>query len=241
MSSTTPGAHWQSDELVASYAERREILLPLLDIQEDVMRRLLERHHRPVARFLDVGAGDGALSALVFGCHPRARGVLLDNSEPMLARAEQRFASGELRWEPVRADLSRPAWRAALPAGRFDLIVSGLAIHHLPAARKRELFAELFELLEPGGLFVNMEYVATSGPLQGLFDEEMRAKALDFERAQGGARHAHEVDLQDDHDFPDTAADQLEWLRAAGFRETEIHFKWAEAAIYGGSRPEGAS
>jgi SAM-dependent methyltransferase len=241
MSAEAPGAHWQRSELVSSYLDRREILLPLLDLQEDVITRLLERHPRVLTRFLDLGAGDGAMSALVYGSSPGAHGVLVDHSEPMLARAGERLGGSAFSWEAIRADLASPDWREQLPPGRFDLVVSGLAIHHLPAARKRELFAELYGLLEPGGLFVNMDYVTVAGPLRGLFDEDMRAKALHAEHAHGGSRSAEEVDLEDDHDLPDPVLEQLQWLREAGFADTEIHFKWAEAAIFGGTRPEGAS
>jgi tRNA (cmo5U34)-methyltransferase len=126
-----------------------------------------------------------------------------------------------------------------LPSRRYDAIVSGLAIHHIPPERKRALFAECFALLEPGGMFVNMDYIAIDGPLRGLFDEQMLANAVRAERASGGTRHEHEVDLEDDDDRPDTILDQLAWLRDAGFEQTEVHFKWAEAAIYGGARPKG--
>lgn len=241
MSASTPGAHWQREELVSSYLERREALVPLLDMQEGVVQRLLERHPHPVGRFLDVGAGDGGMSALVFAVSRQAHGVLVDNSEPMLARVGERFTDGDVHWQTMRADLDDPAWLAPIAAGQFDLVISGLAIHHLPSQRKRELYAEVFELLAPGGLFVNMDYVSVVGPLRGLFDEDMRAKALAHEHAQGGDRSAEEVDLEDDHDLPDTVEDQLGWLREAGFLETEIHFKWAEAAIFGGTRPKGAS
>ena len=40
-----------------------------------------------------------------------------------------------------------------------------------------------------------------------------------------------------DHDQPDTAEDQLDWLREAGFAPVELHFKWAEAAVFGAVRP----
>jgi tRNA (cmo5U34)-methyltransferase len=233
----TPGAHWQREELAASFAERRRILIPLLDVQEDVIRRLLARSERPVIRFLDVGCGAGAMSELLLSSQPGSEGVLVDFSEPMLERATAQLAAHAGRWLPVRGDLNDPAWREQLPAGRYDAIVSGLAIHHLPAERKRKLFAELLPLLEPGGMFVNMDYVAIDGPLRGLFDEEMLAAAVRADGESGGPHSKHEVDLQDDDDRPDTVEDQLAWLRDAGFDQVEVHFKWAEAAVYGGARP----
>jgi tRNA (cmo5U34)-methyltransferase len=233
----TPGAHWQREELAASFAERRRILIPLLELQEDVLRRLLARHESPIVRFLDIGAGTGAMSDLVLSARAGSEGVLVDFSQPMLERAGEQLADHTGRWQALSADLNDPAWRHGLPAGRYDAIVSGLAIHHLPSERKRTLFAELLGLLEPGGLFVNMDYVAIAGPLRGLFDEEMHAAAVRAERESGGTRSGHEVDLEDDHDRPDTVEDQLRWLRDAGFEQVEVHFKWAEAAVYGGVRP----
>jgi tRNA (cmo5U34)-methyltransferase len=234
---TTPGAHWQREGLAASFAERRRILIPLIDLQEDVLRRLLARHERPIVRFLDVGCGAGAMSELLFSSHPGSEGVLVDFSEPMLERAGLQLAGYAGRWRSVSADLNDSAWRDALPAGRYDAIISGLAIHHLPSERKRTLFAELLALLEPGGIFANMDYVSIDGPLRGLFDEEMLAAAVRAERGSGGTQHEHELDLEDDGDLPDTVEDQLRWLRGAGFEQVEVHFKWAEAAVYGGVRP----
>lgn len=237
-----PGAHWQNEELAASFAERRRILIPLLELQEDVIRELFARSQHPVRRFLDVGAGAGAMSELMLdlgGEDSESHGVLVDFSQPMLARAAVDLARHAGRWQAVTADLNGPGWLEALPRGRYDAVVSSLAIHHLPPERKPALFAEIFELLEPGAMFVNMDYVAIDGPLRGLFDEEMLANAVRAERESGGTRHEHEVDLEDDHDRPDTVEDQLSWLREAGFDQVEVHFKWAEAAIYGGVRPKG--
>jgi tRNA (cmo5U34)-methyltransferase len=233
-----PGAHWQQEELVASFADRRRILIPLLDVQEDVVVRLFARHGRPVKRFLDLGCGAGAMSELMLSTQDGSEAVLVDFSQPMLARAAVNLAGYGGRWQAITGDLNDPAWREGLPGGRYDAVVSGLAIHHLPPERKRTLFAEIFELLEPGAMFVNMDYVAIDGPLQGLFDEEMLASAMRAERESGGTRHEHEVDLEDDDDSPDTLDDQLQWLRDAGFEQVEVHFKWAEAAIYGGMRPK---
>lgn len=234
--STTPGGHWQREELAASYSERRRVLVPLLDVQEDLLRELLQRRRPPAERFLDLGCGAGAISELVLDSLPGSSGVGLDLSAPMRSRAAAALARHAGRWRTVAADLNDPAWPSALPGGRYELIVSGLAIHHLPAARKRALFAEALSLLQPGGMFVNMDYVAIEGPLRGLFDERMHANALAAAHRCGGDPE-RDVDLDDDDDRPDTLEQQLAWLREAGFEQVQAHFKWAEAAIYGGVRP----
>lgn len=233
----SPGATWQRPGSAAWFLDHRQARLPLIDVQEDIIRRLFERQGHPIERFLDLGAGDGALSRLMLASFPDAEAVLVDFSEPMLERVSVELADYSGRWRAVSADLNVSAWREALPTGRYQAIVSGLSIHHLPPERKRTLFAELLALLEPGGMFVNMDYVAIDGPLRGLFDEEMLAGALRAERDSGGTRSPHEVDLEDDDDRPDTLEDQLRWLRDAGFEQVEVHFKWAEAAVYGGVSP----
>ncbi len=233
--SESTGAHWQRAELAEEFLDRRQTLLPLLDIQEDLVRRLFERHDHPVHRFLDLGAGDGAMTELLRSVLPAAEAVLVDFSEPMLARAGRRL--GPDGWSAVRGDLSAPTWSEGLPAGAYGAAVSSYAIHHLTAERKRGLFTEVYELLEPGAMFVNMDVVVIAGPLAGLFDEQLLANAAGTGHA--GAEHAG-AEPFDDHseDRPDPAEAQLTWLREAGFEDVELHFKWAEGAIYGGVRPE---
>jgi len=243
MSDTSPGATWQRPELVSAFLSERKTLMPMLEVQEDVVRRLLARHSHPIARFLDVGAGDGAMSELVLSLKPEAEAVLVDFSEPMLERAQARLAGGPARWQMVRGDLSDPGWRARLPAGGYGAAVSAFAIHHLPSPRKRALFAELLELLEPGALFVNMDYVAIDGPLRGLWDDQMIANAVRAERERGGKRSESELErdlfADDEDDRPDSTEDQVRWLRDAGFEQVEVNFKWAEAAIFGAVKPGG--
>ncbi len=232
--SETTGAHWQRQELAEEFLEHRQQLLPLLDVQEDLVRRMFERRARPVARFLDIGAGDGASSELLRSIAPGAEAVLVDFSAPMLARVERRL--GGERWTAVQADLSTPAWLQALPDGGFDAAVSSYAIHHLTSERKRALCAEVFGLLAPGAMFVNMDVVKIGGPLDGLFDEEILANAA----AMHPGSEQDRDEPFDDHgeDRPDPAEDQLAWLREAGFEDVELEFKWAEGAIFGAIKPE---
>jgi tRNA (cmo5U34)-methyltransferase len=259
VSSSSPGATWQGEGLAAAFLEQRQTLVPLVEIQEDLIRRLFERRQRTVGRFLDVGSGDGAMSELVLSAYPGAEAVLVDFSSPMLDRVGERLERFANRWRIVRGDLSHPAWvdglpagrdglpagRDGLPAGGYDTAISALAIHHLPAERKRHLFAELYGLLEPGGMFVNMDFVLVNGPLRGLFDEQMLTNLVKAERERGSTRSAEEIERElatdgdEDEDRPDTVEDQLRWLTEAGFEQAEVHFKWADAAVLGAIKPDG--
>ena len=90
------------------------------------------------------------------------------------------------------------------------------------SARKRALFAEIFDRLRPGGTFVNLEHVASATP-------ELHA---DFLGALG-------IDPADDDPSNILApvADQLEWLRDVGFGQVDCHWKWRELALLCGTRP----
>jgi tRNA (cmo5U34)-methyltransferase len=241
--SDSPGATWQQANAAEWFLDERQVRLPLIDVQEDLIKRLFERHGHAVARFLDLGAGDGALSALMLSVFAQAEAVLVDFSEPMLAGVERRLG-GRGKWQIVRGDLSSPSWRDGLPDGRYGAAVSSLAIHHLPRERKRALYAEVFDLLEDDAMFINMDYVTVAGPLRGLWDEQLVANSMRLERERGGSRTEEELERNlcgdEDEDRPDTVEDQVQWLRDAGFEQAEVHFKWAEVAVFGGIRPQGA-
>ncbi len=247
ISTPSPGAVWQRPDVAHPFLDQRQTLVPLVDVQEDLIRRLLARHPRPLARVLDVGSGNGAMAELALalgGAGSGSTAVLVDFSQPMLERAGARLERFAGRWQTLHGDLSSAAWSQPLPAGGFGAAVSALAIHHLPAERKRALFGELFALLAPGGIFVNMDYVAIGGPLRGLFDEQLIANAVRAEHECGGTRSDEEVERDwaddSDEDRPDSVEDQLRWLTGAGFEEVELHFKWAEAAVFSGVRPAAA-
>jgi tRNA (cmo5U34)-methyltransferase len=135
----------------------------------------------------------------------------------MLDRLKERFA-GDRSVQIVAHDLDH-----RLPAlGVFDAVISSFAIHHLAHERKRELYAEAFSVLSPGGVFCNLEHVASATPelhlefLAALSvapeDEDPSNKLLGVET-------------------------QLTWLRQIGFQNVDCHWKWRELALLCGSKP----
>lgn len=212
---TLPAEEWRDAAHVGRYLER----VDEFPRRAEGESALLEKVPAGVRRILDLGTGDGHTLALALAARPEAHGVGLDFSGPMLAAARQRFA-GEERVELAEHDFGLP-----LPAlGSFDLVVSSFAIHHLEDERKRALYREAFELLEPGGVFANLEHVAS--PTERLHRE--------FFAAIG-----EPIEHEDPSDRTVAVETQLAWLREIGFKHAECHWKWREMALLVGARPEG--
>jgi SAM-dependent methyltransferase len=179
---------------------------------------LLEHVPLDVRRILDLGTGDGRLTAMLRVDRPQLAATGLDFSALMLERARERFG-GDERIELIEHDLSQP-----LPElGRFDAVVSSFAIHHLEHERKRELYGEVLELLEPGGVFANFEHVAS--PNERLHRAFFEAIDVPVEEADPSDRL---LDVET----------QLGWLRELGFDDVDCYWKWLEMALLIGVKPK---
>ncbi|MET0304916.1 MAG: class I SAM-dependent methyltransferase [Solirubrobacterales bacterium] len=209
-----PGEEWTRDEWkVQRYLDRADEFPHRLE-GEGV---LLEHVPRDVRRALDLGTGDGRLLALLQADRPEMTCVGLDFSELMLAGARERFA-GDERVELLEHDLAEP-----LPAlGRFDAVVSSFAIHHVEHERKRALFGEVFDLLEPGGVFANFEHVASAS---------YRLHLAFF------AAIDEPIENEDPSDRLLDVETQLGWLRELGFDDADCYWKWLEMALLIGIKP----
>ena len=120
------------DEAAGGYDEARRLLVPGLDgLYAAVLEAVPFGANEPI-KVLDLGAGTGLLSAEVSGRFPRAVVTLVDLSVEMLRVARRRFAQEMGRFEFRVMDFARKE----LPGG-YDLVVSGLAIHHLTDGDKR--------------------------------------------------------------------------------------------------------
>jgi tRNA (cmo5U34)-methyltransferase len=147
-------------------------------------------------RVLDLGVGTGETARLVLRAHPAAELVGIDENEQMLAVARSR----------LEADLRRARLEDVLPEGPFDLVVSCLAVHHLDADGKRDLFRRLASALRPGGRLVLGDVVVPDRP-----DDAATPTTPGFDR-------------------PDRLDDQLRWLDEAGF-SAETTWAWKDVAV----------
>jgi tRNA (cmo5U34)-methyltransferase len=212
MTATNPVNLWRSSDHARDYLERADSI----SHRKEGESALLEFIPRTTRRVLDLGTGDGRLLALVCGQHPEVEAIALDFSPAMIAAARQRFA-GNSHVTVVAHNLDD-----TLPAlGRFDAVVSSFAIHHLIHERKRALYAEIHGLLNPGGVFCNLEHVAS--PTPSLHEEFLQ-------------RTGFTVETEDPSNKLLDVETQLGWLREIGFRDVDCHWKWRELALLAGRR-----
>jgi tRNA (cmo5U34)-methyltransferase len=197
------------------YDAARRRLVPMFDTFYGTAVQALGLARGPITRVLDLGAGTGLLSERVLAAHPDAELVLLDGAPAMLDEARARLGE-HVRY--VVGDMTGP-----IPDGPWDAVVSALAIHHVPDDGKADLFTRVREVLEPGGVFVNAEQVAASGPeLEAHFldHHEQAARALGTDDEEWAAA----LDRMR-HDRRATVEHQLGWLRRAGFADVDCLFK----------------
>lgn len=132
------------DELAGEYDKRAG------DFETGLARQRAAAQLLPAELCLaDVGCGTGYMAEALAG--HRGRLILIDRSEPMLARARARLAHAHGQLEFRRGSTE------ALPLedGEVDGLLCGLVLHHL-AELDRPL-AECFRALKPGGTLVALE------------------------------------------------------------------------------------
>jgi len=210
MTTIGPVNLWTSSDHVRHYLEHAD----QISHRTEGEAALLEFIPPGTRRILDLGTGDGRVLALVRQQHPETEAVAVDFSPAMLEAVKKRFA-GDSRVTVIEHNMDSP-----LPVlGKFDAVLSSFAIHHLVHERKRALYAEIFNLLNPGAMFCNLEHVAS--PTPRLHEEFLH-------------RIGFTVETEDPSNKLLDVETQLRWLREIGFTDVDCHWKWRELALLTG-------
>ncbi len=141
----------QVDILFSGAADAmRRLMIPLL------RRTELETSGQGLS-FLEVGAGTGRLTRFMGLSFPKAKIVATDLSHPYLKKAQVLLQSNP------RVDFAQaPAEDLPYKNETFDLTYSCFLFHELPLDIRRQVLAEAFRVLKPGGYFSFVDSVQRS-------------------------------------------------------------------------------
>jgi tRNA (cmo5U34)-methyltransferase len=196
------------DEWAPRYDAEIRRQVPRYDEIHDSLISLLGL--RAPRRVVDLGTGTGTTALRILDAFPDAFVVGVDVSAQMLDVASQRLAGFGDRFEPHESNIAHPDL-----VGEYDAIVSVLAVHHLWADEKRHLFAHLWEHTAPGGIVILADVFRHAS--------DLLRQVYDYPRPED----PHEAE----HDHPDTTAEHLQWLMAAGFASVDVAWKYEDVGV----------
>lgn len=196
---------------------------------------------------IELCCGEGLLTRALLERFPRATVHAFDGSPKMLESTRRAAGALAARLETRVFDLAGRDWRA--PGYEAHAVVSSLAVHHLDGEEKRALFADLFVLLAPGGVFVLADLVAPASA-RGVtiaaeaWDEAVKTRALArdgtldaFARFEESRWNFYRDPEPDPVDKPSALFEQMKWLEVAGFTAVDVHWMKAGHAILSAQRP----
>jgi tRNA (cmo5U34)-methyltransferase len=190
-----------------------------------IIRSAIPRATDEPFRTLNLGAGDGWLDEVILSRYSKADATLLDGSTVMLEHAQERLKPFGDRVHVVQGDLSQATWREGLQPP-YDVVVSSIAIHNLfDAGAVRALYAQVYEVVADGGIFLNLDYLRPVTPLTGQLARWAGSDAeAKYTRPRGSTGGGSRGSMEE----------QLIWLRDAGFGPVDCLWKEFHTALLAG-------
>jgi len=229
---------WNTSPFAEGYDAAAPQIHPCyVEVQEAIVGQLVElaaAADLPL-HVVDLGGGSGRLLEKVLSTLPTASATIVDQSEAFLAIAERRLApfAGRVSFVVSRLQADWPSKLAVQPSA----IISTSAIHHLDPGEKQALYQEVANALGPGGLFLNgdevrpedeAEYQATMERWANFMRAGMASGAIPtgFHPAAQSWIERNVVRFgepkKSGDDCHETAATQLGYFLAAGFKQADV-------------------
>ena len=246
MADDSASQHWSEDDS-ARFLTLDDVAVPMREQQIATLGALIPARADETFTAVELGAGGGLLARAVLDAYPNCHYHALDGSETMRAALREKLAPYGDRVTVGAFELAESAWREALPSP-LRCVLSSLVVHHLTHEGKRQMFADVAGRLEPGGALLLADLVApATDRVRLLFADQWNTAAQVqsqvlagdlslYQQFQDAEWNYYELTEADPIDHPSPLADQLQWLRAAGFSVADCFWMLAGHAIYGGYR-----
>jgi tRNA (cmo5U34)-methyltransferase len=179
---------------------------------------------------LDLGSGTGNVSLALKQKFQYASISCIDIAENMIEMAKLKLDNYN-DIEYYTGDFSEFEFKR-----KYDVVVSSLALHHIRTdEEKKEFYSKIYELLNPGGIFLNSDSVLGSNEkLTNLYTE----KWIEFLLESITLKEVEEKWLPQSkaEDFPAPIMDHLKWLAETGFERQDVIWKYYGWAVYCGTK-----
>lgn len=193
-------------------------------------------------KVLDLGCGEGVLTLELLKENDQIKATLIDGSAEMLKNARENLNNyNNINFiQKTFQELIKDGSGENILTDGFDFIVSSLAIHHLYSEEKKSLFQYIYDHLNSGGFFLNIETVkAPTNELESWYRviwkewiQENQIK-LDIKKS---FEYLPEQYKNNPDNHPDTLETQLNMLKSIGFKQVDCYYKYGIFTIFGGRK-----
>jgi tRNA (cmo5U34)-methyltransferase len=234
MSFTPPGHDdWENPDFARHWDAVVSAANPSRAEQLDILTAIVERVYVSGSSILDLGSGSGLVELALFARVPDAQIVGVEQSEAMIALAEQRLAPYADRCQIVRHDLA-DIDNIPLLERTYSVVFSVQTLHHIPHEAQRAVYQYVSRLLPPGGVFLHMERVALDADsFASVIPPAWEALESRAEVKGGGTSGDFLARLRHKSEYAAPLEQHLTWLREAGFAATCLHLQLNRALMVG--------
>jgi len=213
----------QFNSIAEEYDSRRRCFIPCFDDFYGRSVSLLRCFENGFADIVDLGAGTGLLTKMVYDIYPESNYTLIDVSTDMLEAAKKRFV-GLNNFTFAECDYAED-----IPVENCDLVCSALSIHHLDNSDKDRLYRNIYSKLNKNGCFINLDqFIVKSQEINNMYD----AWWYDYINNSGitEAETASWVERRK-LDKENTLSETLELLKNAGFDKVDCVYNFMKFGV----------
>jgi tRNA (cmo5U34)-methyltransferase len=216
---------WKSKDYAQAWVSKDQQRVLEREAQFDAALKWLSVFLDGPVQVVDLGSGPGTLAGKLLGAFPEMQVLCLDGSAEMLTQARQRLAAFAERASFVQADFGAENWSSGMPRD-LGAVVSARAVHNLRKLKPIErVYRDVYALIRPGGLFMNIERVNFSTPKLRRHYRQLQIKT----RGKAAKMDGPAPNL----------LQQFRLLKRAGFQDIDCFWREGNTAIVAGFKSAG--
>lgn len=210
------------ERCATEYDRMIEKVVPYYHEQHKIILSFIPRAPSDKIKALDLGIGTGILGRIILQNFPNSVVCGFDISEKMIEVCKETLKPFNGRFSLSCTDFEK----ADFDTG-YDIVVAGLAIHHLTDDAKKDLFRKIYKSLNNNGVFLIRDIIKSKSD---RMNELYHKLWCNFER-DNGIDPDKISDNAKKNDIPASVENHIAWLEKAGFKDVDCVWKYNNFAI----------